>query len=213
MNAHSLKKVIEMTWKKSEKINNESLKDSGNPLMKRLIQISLPVMLISGTLVILLIGLSEYPGTMDDTQLGFSAEIIKAHFALMNSEDIIFFILANLVDYAFMIAYGCFFYGSARYLSRNYRIESIPQKLGSLFAWMGILCTICDAIENIFLLSMTADPVGFPSWLAVAHSTFALLKFIFMYLTVGWLILSFVLNKIPSTLKRINGKVQTDLVK
>jgi hypothetical protein len=34
MNAHSLKKVKEMNWKKSEKINNESLKDSGKPLMK-----------------------------------------------------------------------------------------------------------------------------------------------------------------------------------
>jgi hypothetical protein len=82
-----------------------------------------------------------------------------------------------------------------------------------MIAGIGVLITICDAVENIFLLSMTTNPVGFPNWLAIAHSTLALFKFILMYLTIGWLILSFVLNKIPSTSKRINGKVPTDLVK
>jgi hypothetical protein len=205
--------VKEMNWKKSEKINNESLKDSGKPLMKHLIYISLPVMLITGTLVILLLELSGYPGTLDDTQLGFSAKIIKAHFTMMKSEDMTLFILGNLVDYAFMIAYACFFYSSARYLSRNYQIENIPQKLGSLFAWMGILSAICDAIENIFLLSMTVNPVGFPSWFAIAHSSFAVFKFALMYSTIIWLIVSFVLNKIPSISKRINSNALVDLVK
>ncbi len=196
--------------KMSEKINNESLKHSGKSLMKRLILISLPVLLIASTLVIFLIQLSGYPGTMDDTQLGFSAETIKAHFTMT---DISFFILANLVDYAFMIAYGCFFYSCARYLAWDYQQGSLLQKGGRMFAHIGALSAICDAVENIFLLSMTADPVGFPSWLAIAHSTFALLKFILMYLTVGWLILSFVLNKIPLTTRRINRNVPTDLVK
>ena len=213
MNAHSLKKVIEMTRKKTEKTNNESLKDSGKPLMKLLIKISLPVILITATLVILLLELSGYPGTMDDTQLGFNAEIIKTHFAMMNSEGIVFFILANLLDYVFMIAYGCFFYSSARYLSWDYQQGSFPLKVGRMFAYIGALSAICDAVENMFLLSMTADPAGFPSWLAIAHSTFAFLKFILMYLTIGWLIFYFVLNKIPSTSKRINCKVPTDLVK
>jgi hypothetical protein len=202
-----------MTWKKSDKINDESLEDSGKHLMKRLIQISLPVMLIAATLVILLLELSGYPGTMNDTQLGFSAEIIKAHLAMMKSEDISLFILGNLVDYAFMIAYGCFFYSSARYLSWDYQHGSLSLKVGKMFAWIGVLSAICDAVENVFLLSMTLNPMGFPSWLAIAHSTFALLKFIIMYLTIGWLILSFVLNKITSISRRINGRVPTDLVK
>jgi hypothetical protein len=213
MNAHSLKKVKEMNWKKSEKINNESLKDSGKPLMKHLIFISLPVMLITGTLVILLLELSKYPGTLDDTMLGFSADIIKAHFAIMKPEDITLFILGNLVDYMFMIAYGCFFYSSARYLSWDYRQGSLPLKASKIIAWIGVLSAICDAVENVFLLSMTANPLGFPNWLAIAHSTFALFKFILMYLTIGWLIFSFVLNKIPSTSKRINSNLPTDLVK
>jgi hypothetical protein len=202
-----------MNWKQSEKTNNKSLKDSRKLLMKRLIYISLPVMLITATVVIFLLELSGYPGTMDDTQLGFNAEIIKAHFTMMTSEDMALFILGNFVDYAFMIAYGCFFYSSARYLSWNYQQGSLPLKIGKMMAGIGVLCAICDAVENIFLLSMTINPVGFPNWLAIAHSTFALGKFILMYSTVGWLILSFILNKIPSTSKRINGKITTDIVK
>ncbi|MHA2246885.1 MAG: hypothetical protein ACXADY_18215 [Candidatus Hodarchaeales archaeon] len=201
-----------MNWKKSAKINNESFKDSKKLKMKRLIQISLPVMLITATLVILLLELSGYPGTLDDTQLGFNAEIIRIYFTMMKSEDIQLFILGNLLDYTFMIAYGCFFYSSARYLSWDYQQGSFPLKLGKMIAGVGVLSAICDAIENVFLLSMAVDPMGFPNWLAIAHSTFALLKFILMYLTIGWLILSFVLNKIPSTSKKINRKVPIDLV-
>lgn len=209
MNDRSLKKVKKM----SEKINNESLKDSGIVLMKRLIYISLPVVLVAATLVILILELSGYPGTMNDTQLGFSAEIIKVHFATMKNEDITLFILANLVDYVFMIAYGCLFYSSVKYLSRNYRQGSLTLRVSNIFAWIGVLSAICDAVENLFLLSMTADPVGFPNWLAIAHSTFASLKFIFMYLTMGWLVFSLVLNKIPSTSKRINSRLSTNLAK
>ena len=195
-----------MNWIKSEK-------DSGKLLTKRLTYISLPVILISCTLVLLLLELSNYPGTLNDTMLGFNAEIIKAHFAMMKSEDITFFILGNLLDYMFLIGYGCFFYSSARYLSWNYQQGSLPLKLGKMFAWIGILSAISDAVENIFLFSMTADPVGFPSWLAVAHSSFAVLKFLLMYLTIAWLILSVALNKIPFTSKRINSEVSTTLVK
>ena len=209
MNDRSLKKVKKMF----ERINNKSLTDSGKLLTKRLIYASLPVILISCTLVMFLLELSNFPGTLDDTMLGFNAEIIKAHFAMMKSADMTFFILGNLLDYMFMIGYGCFFYSSARYLSWNYQQGSLPLKVGKIIAWIGVFSAICDAVENVFLFSMTFNPVGFPNWLAIAHSTFALLKFILMYLTMGWLILSFVLNKIPSISKRINCKVTTDLVK
>ena len=208
MNDRSLKMVKQM----SKEINNKSLKDSGKTLMKRLIYLSLPAMLIIGTLVILILELSGYPGTLDDTQLGFSSEIIKAHFSLMTSEGMALFILGNFVDYAFMIASGCFFYSSVRYLSWDYHKGSLPLKVGKMIAGVAVIFTICDAIENLFLFSMTADPVSFPNWLAIAHSTFALIKFTLMYLTMGWLILSFILNKIPSTSNRINSKVSVDLM-
>ena len=202
-----------MIEKKAEEIDKESLEDSGKPLMKRLVLISLPVMLIAATLVILILELSGFPGSLDDTQLGFNAGIIKTHFATMSSDAMKLFILGNIVDFVFLIAYGCFFYSSARYLSWDYQQGSIPLKIGKMFAWIGILSALCDAAENIFLLSMTADPVSFPSWLAIAHSTFASIKFILMNLTICWLILSFVLNRIPLTSKRIkNTEVSANLL-
>jgi hypothetical protein len=42
---------------------------------------------------------------------------------------------------------------------------------------------------------MVADQMSFPSWLAIAHSTFAMLKFNLMYITIGWLVLAVILNK------------------
>ena len=54
--------------------------------------------------------LSNYPGTLNETQLGFSAEYIKPGFSRMSSEDMSIFIIANIFDYAFMIAYGIFFF-------------------------------------------------------------------------------------------------------
>jgi hypothetical protein len=44
---------------------------------------------------------------------------------------------------------------------------------------------------------MTADPVGFPGWLAIAHSSFALAKFLSMYVAMAWLIVGFVVNRTP----------------
>ncbi len=213
MNVHSFKKVDLMKWKKSKKLENEKFEDSRKELMKRLIQISLPVMLITATLVILMLELSGYPGTLDDTQLGFSAEIIKTHFSMMKSEDLSLFILGNLLDYGFMIAYGCFFYSSARYLACGYHKGSLLLKAGKIIAVVGVISAICDAVENFFLLLMTLNPASFPNWLALAHSTFALLKFILMYLIICWLTFSFVLNKIPLTSKRINRNLSIELVK
>lgn len=213
MNTHSLKKVTQMKWKKSKKFENDKSEASSKELMKRLIQISLPIMLITATLVILVLELSGYPGTLDDTQLGFSAEIIKTYFAMMKSEDMGLFVLGNLLDYGFMIAYGCFFYSSARYLAWDYHKGSLPLKIARIISLVGVLCAVSDAVENIFLLLMTTNPLDFPNWLAVAHSTFALLKFILMYLTIGWLIFSFVLNKIPLTSKKINKDISIELLK
>jgi len=170
--------------------------------------ISFVMVIITAFIVISLMESSGYGGTIEDTQLGFNAEIIKWYFALMGPEGMKIFILGNLADYTFMLAYGCFFYSCARYLSRNYRIGSLPLKVGITMAWVGVLCAICDGIENIFLFLMTANPMGFSSWLAIAHSSFATSKFALMISVIGWLIISFILNRIPLKSRIISTAVQ-----
>lgn len=179
----------------------EFIEDLWNRRMKRIMLVSFAMMLITAMTVIFILESSGFGGTIEEIQLGFDAEIIKSCFLLMSSEGMKFFILGNLVDYLFMIAYGSFFYSSARFLTRNYRTESITKKIGCTFAWIGILAAICDGIENIFLLSMTANPMGFSNWLAIAHSSFAFSKFLFMFSTVIWLMISFILNLIVRVLR------------
>jgi hypothetical protein len=153
-------------------------------------------MMVVATLVIVLLQMSGYVGSIEDTQLGFNAEIIKSYFSLMNPTDLGLFITANLADYLFMLFYGIFFFSAARLISLNYK-RGIPKRIGLSLAWVGVIAAFLDGIENVFLLSMTADPVGFAGWLAIAHSSFALAKFLFMYVAMAWLMVGFVVNRTP----------------
>ena len=179
--------------------NTETLEieqDKRRRHIKRLALISLPLLVISATLVIILLQMSGYAGTMEDTQLGFNADIIRSYFSLMDAESMGLFILGNLADYLFMISYGLGFYCTARLISWDYR-GVLPKRVGVGLAWTGVIAAILDGIENVFLLSMTADPAGFAGWLALAHSSFAIAKFLFMYTAMGWLVVGFVLNRTP----------------
>ncbi|MFX0108715.1 MAG: hypothetical protein ACFE7R_10545, partial [Candidatus Hodarchaeota archaeon] len=102
--------------------------------------------------------------------------------------------------------YGIFFYSAARLISWDYN-RGLPKRTGSLLAWVGVMAAVLDGIENVFLLSMTADPVGFAGWLAIAHSSFAVMKFLFMYTAMGWLVMGFVLNRTPLATRLISSQV------
>ena len=164
--------------------------------MRRVALSSFSLLMIAATLVITLLQMSGYAGTMEDTQLGFNAEIIKNYFSLMDPASMGLFVTANLVDYLFMLSYGIFFYSVARLISWDYN-GGIPKRAGNLLAYMGVIAAALDGIENVFLLSMTADPVGFAAWLALGHSSFAFAKFLFMYTAMGWTMVGFILNRTP----------------
>jgi hypothetical protein len=174
----------------------KSKHDDGKQKMRRIALVSFPLIMVAATLVIMILQMSGYAGTMEDTQLGFNAEIIRNYFSLMNSTDMGLFIIANLADYLFMLFYGLFFFSAARLISWNYK-SGFPKRIGLSLAWVGVIAAVLDGIENVFLLSMTADPVGFAGWLAIAHSSYALAKFLFMYVAMAWTIVGFVVNRTP----------------
>jgi hypothetical protein len=164
--------------------------------LRRIALVSGIFMMVAATLVITLLQMSGYAGTTEDTQLGFNAEIIRNYFSLMSPTDIGLFVTANLADYLFMMLYGIFFFSSARLISWNYKI-GFPKRIGISLAWGGVIAAVLDGIENVFLLSMTADPVAFAGWLAIAHSSFAIAKFLFLYAAMAWTIVGFVVNRTP----------------
>lgn len=63
---------------------------------KYLLILSLPLLIITAYIVIYLLELSNYPGTLNETQLGFSAEYIKTNFSHMSNEDMSF--LSSLIS-------------------------------------------------------------------------------------------------------------------
>ena len=174
----------------------ESDYDQRKRQLRRIALVSGLLMIVAATLVITLLQMSGYAGTTEDTQLGFNAEIIRSYFSLMTPTDLGLFITANLADYLFMLFYGIFFFSAARLISWNYK-RGLPKRIGLSLAWVGVIAAVLDGIENVFLLSMTADPVGFAGWLAIAHSSFALAKFLFMYVAMAWLMVGFVVNRTP----------------
>ena len=164
--------------------------------LRRIALVSFPLMMVVATVMITMLQMSGYAGTMEDTQLGFNAEIVRNYFSLMSATELGLFITANLADYLFILFYGLFFFSAARLISWNYK-SGFPKKIGLSLAWVGVIAAVLDGIENMFLLSMTADPVGFASWLAIAHSSFAFAKFLFMYVAMAWTMAGFVVNRTP----------------
>ena len=173
---------------------------------KYLLFFSFPLLIITASTVMYLLKLSNFPGTLNETQLGFNSEYIKSCFSRMSDEDMSIFIIANILDYAFMIAYGIFFFSLALTLTRKLKEGSIWKKIGYSISIFGITAAFCDGIENIFLLMMASNPINFPNWWAIAHSSFALAKFIQMYAVMGGIILMALVIVLSRLIKRNNDK-------
>ena len=173
---------------------------------KYLLFFSFPLLIITASAVMYLLKLSNFPGTLNETQLGFNGEYIKSCFSRMSDEDISIFIIANVFDYAFMIAYGTFFFSLALTLTRKLKEGSIWKKIGYSVSIFGITAACCDGIENVFLLMMASNPIDFPNWWAIGHSCFALAKFIQMYAAMGGIILMALVMVLSRLIKRNNDK-------
>jgi len=140
--------------------------------------------------VIYLLQLSNYPGELEATQLGFDGEYIRSCFSDMSGADMSFFIMGNLADYLFMASYGALLFSSSLILSRRLRQGGLGRRVGYAASILGLLAACCDGLENVFLLSMASNPLDFPGWLAIPHSLFANVKFVLMYVAAAWILIA-----------------------
>ena len=85
-----------MTVTVQQYVSPEKNEGAERSSLRRPIYLSFLLLIIAMPLVILLLQGSGYAGTMDDTQLGFNAEIIKIYFSRMTPEGILLFQLGNL---------------------------------------------------------------------------------------------------------------------
>ena len=126
----------------------------------------------------------SYPVSFIESQLSFSGQIIKQHNASANIE---LYRFANILDYFFMISYGGIFFSLGLIIARKFNKGTIWRKISLVLVPLALIAPLCDAIENVFILLMLTDPLGFPDIWALTHSFFALIKFIIMFIGFGWL--------------------------
>ncbi len=142
--------------------------------LKYLACCTLVLIVIVMPLVLVLLALSNFSGTLEETQLGFNGEYVKSKLLLMNELEMCFFIVTNLFDYMFMIIYSTVFFRVSLILARTLARDTILSKIGYVFAVLGITSSCCDAMENVFLLLMASNPLGFPTWLGILPLEFCL---------------------------------------
>ncbi|MFX1567121.1 MAG: hypothetical protein ACFFCV_02000 [Promethearchaeota archaeon] len=151
--------------------------------IKQLLIFSLILLVVIYPLITYFFTIS-YPVSFIESQLSFSGQIIKQHNASANIE---LYRIANVLDYFFMISYGSIFFCLGLIIARKFSERTIWRKFSLLLIPLALIAPLCDAIENIFILLMLTDPLGFPDIWAITHSIFALIKFIIMFIGFGWL--------------------------
>ena len=151
--------------------------------------ISLGCSFIFATSMFFLLNASHYPGSIEDTQLGFQAEIIKNYFQQMSSHELNLYLIAIILDYGFIIGYAGILSLVSLIFIRNFGSKPFWNKFGQTLLWIGIGSAVCDVFENLFLIIMITNPQDFMAWLAIAHSSCALLKFILMSISGVWMVI------------------------
>ncbi|MFX1259583.1 MAG: hypothetical protein ACFFAN_17145, partial [Promethearchaeota archaeon] len=131
--------------------------------------------------------LSKYPVGFMESQLSFSGEVLKEHYKETN---ITYYRILQILDYGYMVGYGTLAFSLALIIARKFNEDSGWRKSGYYIAIMGVVGAICDGIENAFILAMLSNPSSFPNIWAIAHSCFALVKYILLFICIGWAIVA-----------------------
>jgi hypothetical protein len=118
------------------------------------------------------------------SQLYFNAE--KLHDLYWETPYLDFYTVGQCVDYAFMIAYGSSLFAGTVKMARKYPADSKMRKVGLTISEMPIFAAIFDAFENMFILITLDNPFGFSDWVAIAMSCVSLVKWILLFIAIGY---------------------------
>jgi hypothetical protein len=171
------------------------------PKRKKQILISSIILLIVIYPIMSYLFMISYPVTFFESQLSFSGSYLKDLHSTISSAKLNLYTIANILDYVFMVSYGGILASLALIFGRKFEITSGWRKSSYYAVIISIIAPICDAIENLFILLMLSDPLGFPDIWAIIHSWFALIKYALMFLGFGWLftiLIKLIINKISS---------------
>jgi len=137
---------------------------------------------------------AKFPADVFAMQLSFSGEFLKTGYNYMlKNGDLDAFRRWQIVDFAFIGAYGTFGVTTALMVGRMFPPPSKNRMVAYYMATIMILVPLLDLCENLASLFTLTDPLGFPSNLGIVHSLFALLKWTLGFIAVLWALGSIIL--------------------
>lgn len=120
-----------------------------------------------------------YPVTLITSQMRFNASKLKSDFSVLIDEGTLNdYKMIQYLDLGIMISTAVFFGALALFSIKGFDNNSDWRKRGYIVALLFPISGLLDAIENVFLLIMLEDPLGFPDWLAYIYSSLALAKLV-----------------------------------
>lgn len=130
---------------------------------------------------------AKFPTDVFTMQLSFSGEFLKEGYRFMlENGDLGAFRKWQIVDFAFMAAYGIFGISSALLVGHRFPPTS-KNKIHSYYAaTLMIIVPLLDVCENLTSLLTLSNPMDFPNILGVIHSLFALIKWTFGGVVLFW---------------------------
>ncbi len=133
------------------------------------------------------------------SQLSFSGAFLVQQYSQIT--NLFAYRITQTLDYGFMVSYSLFIFALALTLARKFEEKAPIRKVGFIIAVGGFMAAGCDAIENVFILLTLTDPMHFPDWWAVAHSSFALVKWIILIIAIGWAVSAEITHRSQRTAK------------
>ncbi len=131
------------------------------------------------------------------SQLCFSGEFLTNQYTYMvNNGDIDAYQIAQTLDFLFMVGYGLLTFSLALVIGRKFDETSSWHQSSYIVALAGVSSAFFDAMENSFILATLKTPTNVPDSLAIAHSTFALIKWILLISAIVWAIIAVVSLKL-----------------
>lgn len=123
---------------------------------------------------------SGYPVPYYVAQLSFSAERLKGWYAAMLQQGTLdLYLRTQHIDFVFIASTLLLHFFTLVLASRAFPAGSRGRRTMVAAAAVSAIAPMADAAENLVSYVMLAQPLGFPSWLALVYSSFSAVKFAF----------------------------------
>jgi hypothetical protein len=126
-----------------------------------------------------------------DFEFAWIPEIINNIFIAWGAEGITQETFVTYIDFLYLLSYSVFGFGLVLISIRW--AEGKLQEIGLFMSLTPLIAGVFDVIENINLLIMLGYPSSFYSFIPLIASLSALLKFSFLFVGIGFLVVAILL--------------------